>query len=68
MAVNYRIDIRVEMARVLHTEWALGLQGGVVIANPVLEQYAMPEALIDHAINQALAAAVAWELVALSGR
>ena len=45
------------MARVLHTKWAMGLQGGVVIANPIPEQFAMPQAVIDQAIEQALAEA-----------
>ncbi len=57
IAVNYRVDSPVEMARVLHTKWALGLQGGVVIANPIPERYAMSEAVIDQAINLALAEA-----------
>ena len=57
MPVSYRIDTPQEMARVLHTKWVLGLQGGVVIANPIPEQFAMPQVLIDQAINQALAEA-----------
>lgn len=57
MAVNYRVNSPVEMARVLHTKWALGLRGGVVIANPIPEQFAMPQSVIDQAIDQALAEA-----------
>ncbi|MDP5172281.1 MAG: pseudouridine-5'-phosphate glycosidase [Bacteroidia bacterium] len=42
-------------ARILHTHWDLGLGGGVLIANPVPEQYAMDPATIQLAIDQALA-------------
>ena len=57
LAVNYRIDSPVEMARVLQTKWALGLQGGVVIANPIPALFALPQTVIDQAIEQALAEA-----------
>ena len=57
VAVNYRLDTTVEMARVLHSKWSMGLQGGVVIANPIPAEFAMTEAIIDQAIEQALAEA-----------
>ena len=57
LAVNYRIDSPVEMARVLQTKWALGLQGGVVIANPIPALFALPQTVIDQAMEQALAEA-----------
>ncbi|MBC7618654.1 MAG: pseudouridine-5'-phosphate glycosidase [Candidatus Saccharibacteria bacterium] len=56
--VNYRLDTAVEMAWVLHIKWSMGLQGGVVIANPIPAEFAMTEAIIDQAIEQALAEAV----------
>ena len=52
--VNYRLDTAVEMARVLHIKWLIGLQGGVVIANPIPAEFAMTEAIIDQAIERAL--------------
>ncbi|OYU43765.1 MAG: hypothetical protein CFE44_16590 [Burkholderiales bacterium PBB4] len=52
--VNYRLDSTAEMARVLHAKWAMGLQGGVVIANPIPQEFAMPEMEIDAAIGEAL--------------
>jgi pseudouridine-5'-phosphate glycosidase len=42
------------MASILTTKWALGLDGGVVIANPIPEAYAMDEEIINSAIDQAL--------------
>ncbi len=53
-AVDYRLDSPAEIARALHTKWALALRGGMVIANPIPEEYAMPRAVIDAAIEQAL--------------
>ena len=53
-AVDYRLDSAAEIARALHTKWALDLRGGMVIANPIPEEYAMPRTVIDSAIEQAL--------------
>jgi len=52
--VDYRIDTSVEIANVLHAKWSMGLKGGMVIANPIPEAFAMPRARIDQAIEQAL--------------
>ena len=52
--VDYRLDTPREIAQVLHAKWAMQLQGGMVIANPIPEAYAMPRAVIDSAITQAL--------------
>ncbi|EIT83922.1 hypothetical protein A374_17844 [Fictibacillus macauensis ZFHKF-1] len=43
-----------EAAQLLHTKWALGLQGGAVIANPVPTGYAMAFHEIEQVIVQAL--------------
>lgn len=52
--VDFRLDSAAEIAAVLKAKWALGLQGGMVVANPIPEAYAMPRAAIDQAIEQAL--------------
>ena len=62
-AVNYRLDTAVEIASVLHAKWSMGLQGGIVIANPIPQAYAMPKAAIDAAIERALAEAQAQGVV-----
>jgi pseudouridylate synthase len=54
---DFRIDSADEQARFLNTKWALGLGGGVVIANPVPAAQAMPRAEIDRITEQALAEA-----------
>ena len=53
-AVDYRLDSAAEIACALHTKWALGMRGGVVVANPVPAQFAMPGDVVDAAIEQAL--------------
>lgn len=52
--VDYRLDTPAEIAAVLQAKWAMGLKGGMVIANPIPEAFAMPRAVIDQAIEQAL--------------
>ncbi len=55
--VDYRLDDPKQVADFLSAKWELGLEGGVVIANPIPEQYAMDKASIDQAIQQALSEA-----------
>lgn len=52
--VDYRVDSPQELAQALKAKWELGLSGGVVVANPVPEAYAMDEERIGQAIEQAL--------------
>ena len=54
-AVDYRLDSAAEIASALHSKWSLGMEGGMVIANPVPAQFAMPLDVVDAAIAQALA-------------
>ena len=51
---DYRLDTADAIARVLHVKWSLSLAGGMVIANPIPEEFAMPSEVIDRAIEQAL--------------
>jgi pseudouridine-5'-phosphate glycosidase len=46
----------------MQAKWGMALKGGMVIANPIPEQYAMPSAAIDAAIEQALAEANAQNI------
>lgn len=52
--VDYRIDTPAELARIFAAKRTMGLQGGVLVANPIPEQYAMDKATIDAAIDAAL--------------
>ncbi|MEO6625477.1 MAG: pseudouridine-5'-phosphate glycosidase [Burkholderiaceae bacterium] len=53
-AVDHQLDSAAEIASALHSKWALGMGGGMVIANPVPEQFAMLREVVDAAIGQAL--------------
>lgn len=55
--VSHRLDSAQAIAQVLRTQWALGLKGGAVIANPIPAAFAMPRRVVDAAIEQALAEA-----------
>ena len=54
-AVDYRLDSPPQIADALKVKWSLPLPGGVIIGNPVPAEYAMPNSVIDAAIEQALA-------------
>jgi pseudouridine-5'-phosphate glycosidase len=56
-SVDFRFDNASEIAEFLNVKWALGLNGGVVIANPIEQQYAMDEQTVTNAIEQALSEA-----------
>ena len=56
-SVDYRLDTADAIANVLHAKWGMGLAGGLVIANPIPQAFAMPREVIDVAIAQALAEA-----------
>ena len=52
--VQSRINSAEEIARCMKVKWGLGLEGGLVIANPVLREDAMNEILIEEAITKSL--------------
>jgi pseudouridine-5'-phosphate glycosidase len=51
---DFQIDSPLEQARFIHTKWGLGLNGGVVVSNPVPQEAAMPKEEIDRITEQAL--------------
>ncbi|MGN7401559.1 pseudouridine-5'-phosphate glycosidase [Cytobacillus praedii] len=53
-SVNYRVNTAEEAAAMIRTKWELGLNGGVVIANPIPEADALDEAFITNVIESAL--------------
>jgi pseudouridine-5'-phosphate glycosidase len=57
--VDVRLDSAAEIAAVMRSQWALGLGGGLVVANPIAPEFAMPRHHIDDAIEGALAEAAA---------
>lgn len=55
--VDCRVDAPEEVARIFHAKRRLGLAGGMLVGNPIPEEYAMDKAVIDAAIDAALAEA-----------
>jgi pseudouridine-5'-phosphate glycosidase len=48
------VDNTEELAVAVKAKWDLGLKGGIVIANPIPEQYEMDYDVITRAINEAI--------------
>lgn len=51
---DFQVDSPLEQARFIRTKWSLGLNGGVVVSNPVPQESAMPKEEIDRITEQAL--------------
>ena len=52
--VDYKADTPKDIALALKVKWELGLNGGMVIANPIPEEYSMDHKLISDVIENAL--------------
>ena len=52
--VDYRIDTPEELAAAFRAKLDCGLKGGMLVTNPIPEEYSMPKEVIDRAIEQAL--------------
>ena len=53
--VDYRIDTAQELANAFRVQNELGFKGGMLVTNPIPEEYAMPLDTINAAIDQAIA-------------
>ena len=53
--VDYRIDTAQELAKAFRVQHELGFKGGMLVCNPIPEEYAMPLETINAAIDQAIA-------------
>ena len=52
--VDYRIDTPEELAAAFKAKMDCGLKGGMLVTNPIPEEFSMPKEVIDQAIDQAL--------------
>ena len=52
--VDYRADSPAQLASMFRAQKELGMRGGMLVTNPIPEEYAMDKAVIDAAIEQAL--------------
>ncbi|MBM6870202.1 pseudouridine-5'-phosphate glycosidase [Pseudoflavonifractor phocaeensis] len=56
-SVDYRLDTPEELAAAFRTSLALGFEGGMLVTNPIPEEFSMDPAVINRAIDAALAEA-----------
>ena len=54
-SVDYRVDSPEEIARFIQAQRAMAYPGGLLVTNPIPDQYAMPLEEINAAIDQAIA-------------
>lgn len=52
--VNYKLDTAFEIANTIYAKFKLGLNGGLLIANPIPEKYSINRDKMDTAIEKAL--------------
>lgn len=52
--VDYRVDSPAELAELFRAQRELGYEGGMLVTNPIPEDYSMDKSRIDAAIEQAL--------------
>ena len=53
--VDYRVDSPKELAAALKVQGDLGLKSGILVTNPIPEEYSMDPAVINRAIDEAVA-------------
>ncbi len=59
LSVDYRMDTPEEIARTFRASQEMGLRGGMLVTNPIPAEYAMDDAVINRAIDQAVAESAA---------
>ncbi len=52
--VNYRVDNPKEIAEVLKNKWDMQIDGGVLVTNPIPDEYSLDEEVMNKAIDDAL--------------
>ena len=52
--VDYQLDTPEQLAKAFHVKRELGLRGGLLVTNPIPEEYSMDKAVIDKAIAEAV--------------
>ena len=57
--VDYRMDTPRELAEAFHVKQELGLKGGLLVTNPIPEEFSMDHEIINKAIDDAVAEAKA---------
>ena len=68
LSVDYQVDTPEELAKILKTQHDLGLKGGVLVTNPIPEEYSMDADVINKAIDEAVEEAKEQGINAVSGK
>lgn len=55
--VDYRAETEAEVAKIMANKWNVGLTGGVLVGNPVPDEYALDFGEMSAVVDEALAAA-----------
>jgi pseudouridine-5'-phosphate glycosidase len=53
-SVDYRMDTPAELAKTFHVQQELGLKGGILVTNPIPDEYSMDHNVINAAIDEAI--------------
>ena len=56
--VDYRVDSPEELANFFNTHLELGMKGGILVGNPIPDEYSMDPSIIDPAIDKAIQACI----------
>ena len=54
LKLDHRCETPEEIAKIAHTKWDLGLKGGLIIGNPIPDEYALDYDMMEEVIKQAL--------------
>lgn len=54
LKLEYSVENAKELAQIIKTKYSLGLEGGILVANPIPKEYSYEKSEIDEAINNAI--------------
>ncbi len=54
LKVDYRMDTPEECAKAFHVQQSIGMKGGMLVTNPIPEEYSMDDTVINKAIDDAI--------------
>ncbi len=54
LKVDYQLDTPDEIAKAFYVQQKLGMKGGMLVTNPIPEEYAMDDTIINKAIDEAI--------------
>ncbi len=52
--IDYRFEKTQEIGKTIKTKWDIGLNGGVIVANPIVNDYALDKDLVEITVEEAL--------------